>query len=316
MYPYDLFWDITLYDLLLGAGVVCAIFILRYFADRDGISTKYYNFLLAAVFTTVCLGYLLAVVSQGIYNAIESGRFVLDMHTGATFLGGLAGGAAVFFTLYFGVGHFVFKDRENYKNLLWITDTAAVCIPAAHSIGRLGCLTAGCCYGLVFEQSRWYTFKFPILDAHDCVIGYRNAIPVQLLESVFLALLALWLGVRKKKKKNNGLSLYMIFYGVWRFFAEYIRADDRGKTIVDFLSPSQLISLLMFAGGIILYFLLQRKMIKEKVVGVSEIMLSSDEQCSDKKGDSEFPITKSGRQSQGDTQAVFTPRDGQDDEVE
>ena len=32
MYPYDLFWDITLYDLLLGAGVVCAIFILRYFA--------------------------------------------------------------------------------------------------------------------------------------------------------------------------------------------------------------------------------------------------------------------------------------------
>ena len=46
----------------------------------------------------------------------------------------------------------------------------------------------------------------------------------------------------------------MAIYGVWRFFIEFFRKDYRGSTVVDFLSPSQFIALLMIAGSIGLYF--------------------------------------------------------------
>ena len=42
----------------------------------------------------------------------------------------------------------------------------------------------------------------------------------------------------------------MIAYALWRFVAEELRDDYRGATVVDFLSPSQLISVLLLLGGI------------------------------------------------------------------
>ncbi len=258
MYPYDLFLGITLYDILLSAGVICAILVFRYFSERDGVSAKYYNFILGIAVATVVAGYLISVVVQGGYNALAGGAFELNSETGATFLGGLTGGAAVFFVLYFGAGHFVFRDREHFGRLLWMTETAAVCIPAAHALGRLGCLTAGCCYGLVFDGPRWFTFRFLLLDSSDKLVGYRYALPVQLYEAVFLAALALAIGLRRRRGRNCCLPAYMISYGIWRFFIEYLRGDDRGMTVVKFLSPSQLTSLLLIAGGAVLYVLLKR----------------------------------------------------------
>jgi phosphatidylglycerol:prolipoprotein diacylglycerol transferase len=57
---------------------------------------------------------------------------------------------------------------------------------------------------------------------------------------------------RNKTVREKGvplLAVYLVGYGLWRFFIEYARADDRGQTIVSFLSPSQLVSLLMIVGG-------------------------------------------------------------------
>ena len=57
------------------------------------------------------------------------------------------------------------------------------------------------------------------------------------------------------KTENKGkyfplLPVYLIAYGVWRFVIEYARGDERGATIVSFLSPSQLIAVILFAVGI------------------------------------------------------------------
>ena len=54
------------------------------------------------------------------------------------------------------------------------------------------------------------------------------------------------------KGKSLNLPIYMAGYGAWRFFVEFARADDRGDTIVSFLSPSQLIAILMIVGGVAL----------------------------------------------------------------
>ena len=57
----------------------------------------------------------------------------------------------------------------------------------------------------------------------------------------------------------------MVSYGIWRFIVEFFRGDDRGATVVSFLTPSQLIALLMICGSIALFLgerYIERKMSK------------------------------------------------------
>ena len=58
---------------------------------------------------------------------------------------------------------------------------------------------------------------------------------------------------------KNNLAVYLMAYAVWRFAAEYLRADDRGATVVSFLSPSQFVAVLLFALGTGLLILSQRR---------------------------------------------------------
>jgi prolipoprotein diacylglyceryltransferase len=55
------------------------------------------------------------------------------------------------------------------------------------------------------------------------------------------------------KKIPGAMALYMSAYGVWRFVIEYFRNDDRGSTFVEFLTPSQLVSLVLLVGSVLVY---------------------------------------------------------------
>jgi phosphatidylglycerol:prolipoprotein diacylglycerol transferase len=79
-------------------------------------------------------------------------------------------------------------------------------------------------------------------------------VPIQLFEAIFLFALFAFFCLRIVKKKSYNLPLYMMLYGVWRFVVEFFRADDRGATIVSFLTPSQLIAVLMVIGSVALFF--------------------------------------------------------------
>ena len=86
--------------------------------------------------------------------------------------------------------------------------------------------------------------------------GYQKYVPTQLMEAIFLLLLFGFLTVRVlwQKGKVYNLSSYLVFYGIWRFFVENLRADYRGDTVVEWLTPSQLTALLLIAVGIALVF--------------------------------------------------------------
>ena len=61
----------------------------------------------------------------------------------------------------------------------------------------------------------------------------------------------------------------MAIYGAWRFVIEYFRKDYRGSTVVDFLSPSQFIAILMIIGSVALYFT-QRAVLERKSENAEE----------------------------------------------
>jgi prolipoprotein diacylglyceryltransferase len=73
-----------------------------------------------------------------------------------------------------------------------------------------------------------------------------------LFEALFLFALCGVLLLLMKTGRRHQMPVYMMSYSTWRFLIEYARADDRGQTVVSFLSPSQLFSVLLMLGGIVI----------------------------------------------------------------
>ena len=248
MYPNEIILGLTLYDICLCIAIAACFAAFGMLADKIKIPAKIQTFAALCGVFGVGLGYGSAVLFQAFYNIKERGEFIIDEGTGATFYGGLIGGAAVFLAIYFIGGHFKFKDNSHLGAFFPVANCAAACIALAHSIGRLGCLFAGCCHGRRTEA--WYGIMMHGTD------GYHKYIPTQLMEAAFLLLLFGLLTAQLLSKKKNAcnLSLYLVLYGVWRFLIEYLRADYRGDTVVDWLTPSQFTAILLNLVGIALVF--------------------------------------------------------------
>ncbi len=172
---------------------------------------------------------------------------------GMVFYGGLIGG------LLFGMLYCKLRkiNLENYS------DCFAVSIPLFHAFGRIGCFMSGCCYGI--ESS----FGFTSTNAIVSSCNYVNRFPVQLLESavnllIFITLLILFF---KRIMSNRLIFVYLIIYGIARFFLEFLRGDEY-RGIFLFLSTSQWISLLLIAVSIIILIMKNNRKKKCYTIGV------------------------------------------------
>lgn len=246
MFPQTIFLGLDLYYWMIVIGVIIAMIVFRLFFDKAGLSGKVFNFSLLVAVAAIILGYLSAVLFQSWYSFLETGDF--SWGVGATFYGGLIGAACVYLVIYFSAGHFLFKDRAHIAQFNKMLSLIVPCIVVAHAFGRLGCLFDGCCYGALTDS---------FIGINMWVQGeWQRRIPIQLFESLFLfALFGVLIFLAVKKKCEYTASLYLIAYGVWRFFIEFARDDNRGSSGIAFLSPSQLTAILMFLAGIALIFL-------------------------------------------------------------
>lgn len=164
---------------------------------------------------------------------------------GLVFYGGLLAAAAV------GVWYF----RRHRLPVLLYCDIFAPAIALGHSIGRMGCLMAGCCYGKQAALGAWYAITFPMKEHTFAPTGIP-LYPTQIMESAgeFLIFLTLFFLRWKKRFVGQMIATYLILYGVLRFVVEFFRGDmDRGFIISQIISVSQAISVLMVAFGIFLY---------------------------------------------------------------
>lgn len=274
MYPKELFLGISLYEIFVMIAMVAALFLADRMATKSGFSVKLQRQLIYGAIGAILVGFLGAVLFQAVYDFIETG--VWNIKSGMTFYGGLLFGAGTFLIIWFFLSKPFGIGEEAKRRFLDIANIAACVVSMAHGIGRLGCLFAGCCHGQ--KTNAWYGITHYAVDMQTGeLISLGKYVPTQLFEAVFLlALSALlfWLYFKKNNAKiGNGtwakikdlplLPVYMIVYGVWRFFIEYARGDDRGQTIVPFLTPSQLIAVLLVLGGVayflVWYFVFQKR---------------------------------------------------------
>ncbi len=314
MHPDPLFWGITLYDIFILVGVVAAFLLADSMTVKRGFSVSLQRIVIVCALACVVVGYGAAVLFQAFYNFMETGNFEIANDTGATFYGGLIGGAIAFLLIYFIAGKHFCKNNEAVKRFPDMLDIGAACVPLAHAFGRLGCLSAGCCHGR--ETDAWYGIKMWVEIGGS--YGYKKVVPIQLFESIFLFILAAVLIVlffkNTGKHKIPLMPVYCVGYGIWRFIIEFFRADDRGETIVPFLTPSQLIALLLVVVGVgyfvLWYFKWRKKEAPALAVG------EDAEENESENADGQAPASQSENEEKdrdNDDEKVQPPSDKKDE---
>ncbi|OQY00719.1 MAG: prolipoprotein diacylglyceryl transferase [Desulfobacteraceae bacterium 4572_130] len=136
-----------------------------------------------------------------------------------------------------------------------IADILAPSIAISHSIGRIGCFFAGCCYGK--ESNLPWAVIFKNSDSLAPIGIYLHPTQIySVLSNLFIFFILLWI---EKRKRFNGMVFwfYIMLYGIFRFFIEIFRGDPRGH-LLDFLSTSQTIGILMVLSAVCMLFFLSK----------------------------------------------------------
>lgn len=158
--------------------------------------------------------------------------------SGMSFHGGLIG-------VILGSWFFVRKKGIEFSEMV---DLIIPCIPLGYTFGRLGNFINGELYGRI--TTRAIGMYFPTAPGSDL----RH--PSQLYEAFFegiILFVVLW-SLRKWVKTSGAmLSLYLMGYGIVRFFIEYTRQPDDhlGFIFLNF-SMGQLLCFAMIAAGAVL----------------------------------------------------------------
>jgi phosphatidylglycerol---prolipoprotein diacylglyceryl transferase len=244
------------YGLLVATGIVAGILWVRYDARRFGLDPAK---AMDLVFYVVLFG---IIGSRVVYIIVaEWNRFLQNpLIFFRIWEGGLVFYGGVIFSLIASLWFF----RKYKLPVMKYLDIFAPALALGHSIGRLGCLMAGCCYGKPTALESWFSIIFPKNVGSFAPQGIP-LFPTQLMESLGEFSIFWILFFLRKHKRFDGqiFGSYLILYGIVRFVVEFFRGDlERGYVLQSLLSISQLMSLVIVAFGLLIhlnYFLRSRK---------------------------------------------------------
>jgi phosphatidylglycerol:prolipoprotein diacylglycerol transferase len=181
------------YTLMMLCGIAWGAFYWYRQSKSDWRVALIYGAGLAGAFAGAKIAFLLA---EGWLLADSPQRWVLWL-SGKSVMGALPGGWA---------GVELAKKVLGYERTTG--DRFARLIPPALILGRIGCLYAGCCTGIVCSFGKW--------PAVEVEMGFQ-----------VLAWAALWLMARRGWQREQHFHLYLMAYGLFRFGHEFLRATPK-----------------------------------------------------------------------------------------
>src|SRR6267143_4500654 len=249
-------FPINTYGVFLALAFLCAILIAVKLAARDGLpKEKIYDLSLWMLLASLIGSKVLMFFTEPEYRDHPLQLISLDfLRSGGVFYGGLIGAMLT--------GYFLMR---RYNLPWWKTaDACAPGIAVGNFFGRLGCFSAGCCWGK--PTTLPWGVKFTELG-HE-ITGVPVDVPLhptQLYESFSMLIVFFFLLWLHKRRRFNGqvILFYALLYSTVRFAIEFVRDDPRGDilglTTATGLSTSQIISLIVGTASLILVIIRWRK---------------------------------------------------------
>lgn len=199
--------------------------------------------------------------AKGVCHPVEADCFAWAKFWagGLTYYGGFLGASVM-------AVYLLKRDRFPFWKA---ADMAGFAIPLGLGFGRMGCLLAGCCFGLHTESSLAMSFpphspaseaEFKAGELLSAGLWSHEVHPTQIYESALSiaisAICLLWMHGRKRYD-GQVFALFLAAYAIGRFVLEFWRADDRGGLAN--LSTSQLIGAGLVALAVLIHVRRGRK---------------------------------------------------------
>lgn len=229
------------YGFFLAVGFMLGIFYATRQARREGIDPQKISDLAFYIIIAALVGARLLFIITEPHDFLENPLEVFKIWKGGlVFYGGFM--AALVAGIWY---------VKRNKMPIWKTaDIIAPSIALGQSLGRIGCFSAGCCYGREADVPWAVTFTDPNSLARLGVPLH----PTQLYEAALDFGIFLFLISFKKRKTFDGqlIWLYTLLYAIVRFIVELFRGDPRGSVLDNMLSTSQLIGIVMAGVAIVM----------------------------------------------------------------
>lgn len=233
------------YGFMIAVGALLAIFLSQFRANRKGMDGE-------LVFNAAFIGLIAGLVGAKL-TFIASNIKLLKVDPGYV-LG--TDGFTVYGGVVLGILVGILVLRRKKVDIPVYMDLIIPQIALAQGFGRIGCFLAGCCYGKATDSAFGVTFP-----AEAIAPSGTPLLPTQLMSAagnflIFAVLLLIthygtsYLGKGKSRylKPLSISGLYLILYGVGRFFIEFLRDDPRRTALG--LTSNQYVSFAFLAVGI------------------------------------------------------------------
>ncbi len=258
-------FEIYMYSICIMLGMILAITICLRLAKKNGMDTK-------LLFDAVLYGYIFGIAGARLYYVVFQWSYysnnifkVFNLRDGGLAIyGGIIGAqiAVIFFS------------KKNKMNYFELADLSAIGFPIAQAFGRWGNFFNREAYGgytdnlfamrILKEDAQKITSQLMenLITINNT--QYIQVHPTFLYESIWNIINFTILYIYYKNKKFNGeiFALYILIYGIGRFFIEGLRQDQLllwGTNV----AVSQALSLLFVLLSLV-FLLIKRRALQSK----------------------------------------------------
>jgi phosphatidylglycerol---prolipoprotein diacylglyceryl transferase len=236
-------FQLPTYGVMLATALIAALYTAVRLGRREGLDTgRLIDFSTWLIIAGLLGAKVLLIITDWSYYGAHPGEIFSrsTLEAGGVIYGGVI--AALVFAVWY-IKVYQLPARK-------VFDVCAPALALGQCIGRIGCTSAGCEYGVPVHG--WFSLTFTSPYAH-AMTGVPLGVPLfpwQPVASVTnLAIFGILLWrYRHKARDGEIFLLYLVLYAVARFSLEFLRGDaDRGFVFHHLLSTSQFIALLIVA---------------------------------------------------------------------
>ncbi|HVY93614.1 MAG TPA: prolipoprotein diacylglyceryl transferase [Bryobacteraceae bacterium] len=234
-------FSLPTYGALVAIAFLVALWMTSRFAKQRGLnSEKVVNLGVYCALVGMLGAKLLMIAMDPMYRQHPAEIFTREtLQSAGIFYGGFIA-ALVFAFLYM---------RAQHMPILSTADLFAPGVALGHGVGRLGCFSAGCCWGKPTSLPWAVTFT-----SKDTTTGVPLGVPLhptQLYEAFAEGIICLILVrmLRKGHRTGQVIGMYLLLYGMVRFAVEFLREHDESNPFGGPFVLEQWISLVVAVFG-------------------------------------------------------------------
>ena len=238
VFSLEIRWYSLAYIVGLVLGWIYCNKILIKDEDKKKLFDEYISYIIIGIIIGGRLGYVF--IYNPSYYLENFNEIPMIWNGGMSFHGAVLG--IIFTTIIF--------CKKNNQNIFYYLDLISLSAPIGIFLGRISNFINSELYGR--ETDIIWSVKFLQIDN-------LNRHPSQIYEAIFegIILFIILNFLHHKLTQKNGLVsyLFIIYYSFFRFFVEFTREPDAHIGLVIFsMSMGQLISIIFFITGIILFY--------------------------------------------------------------